>query len=113
MGIRSNLSWFTTRPFDNFGDSPHIQNQLLTNPKKSQNTIFQLRIRESGLIELYSRRMSIKFWYLGMERREASPATAIDAVPAFRDGQDGIARAITPTDDVALMGDRVNIAARL
>src|SRR5271155_4355971 len=49
MGIRSNLSWFTTRPFDNFGDSPHIQNQLLTNPKKSQNTIFQLRIRESGL----------------------------------------------------------------
>jgi hypothetical protein len=40
---------FTTRPFDSIGDSPHIRNQLLTNPKKSQNTIFQLRIRESGL----------------------------------------------------------------
>jgi hypothetical protein len=45
---------FTTSPFDYIGDSPHIQNQLLTNPKKSQNTIFQLRIRESGLtLNLY------------------------------------------------------------
>jgi hypothetical protein len=50
------LSWSSLQPdlriFEDVGDTPHIQNQLLRRPKKYPIRPFQLRIREGGLSEV-------------------------------------------------------------
>src|SRR5277367_5183151 len=50
MGIRSNLSWSSLQALLTTLATAHIfKINYLRIQKKSQNTIFQLRIRESGL----------------------------------------------------------------
>jgi hypothetical protein len=42
----------TTALFDAISGAPRVRNQLLRVVKKSQNRVFQLRIREDGLEKL-------------------------------------------------------------
>jgi hypothetical protein len=45
----------TTALFDAISGAPRVRNQLLRVVKKSQNRVFQLRIREDGLAALRER----------------------------------------------------------